>query len=268
MNKFKKIVLGIKLLVEKPSLINLIVGSDYYWHQLLSKKYPKKTQLSTINIEELIPDFNENLTTYSFLGGGSIPTDIMLLKALCKQIANCSYFEIGTWRGESVINVAEVAKECYTLNLSNEEIIALGLPQKYADLHGFYSKGKNNIKHLLGDSMFYDFKKLNKKFDVIFIDGNHSYTYVKNDTEKVFKHLLKENTVVIWHDYAYNPEEIRPEVLLGILDGVPEKEKTNLYHVSNTLCAIYIGRKLKNSVLDFPLKPTKKFVINASIKNL
>jgi hypothetical protein len=31
MNKFKKIFLAIKLLYKKPSLINLIIGSDEKW---------------------------------------------------------------------------------------------------------------------------------------------------------------------------------------------------------------------------------------------
>ena len=207
------------MLLKKPSLINLITESNDRWEAYLLKKHSKYTELPIIDIQEIIPNFNETLNTFSFLGGGSLPTDIVLLKALCAKIPNCSYFEIGTWRGESVVNVAEVTKECYTLNLSKKEILNLGLSKKYADLHGFFSREKENITHLFGDSLKYDFKSLNKKFDLIFIDGNHKYDYVKNDTQKVFKHLVKDNSIVIWHDYAYHPEKIRSEILAGILDG-------------------------------------------------
>ncbi len=268
MNKFKKIFLAIKLLSKKPSLINLIIGSDENWDEYLLKKHPKRTILPIVSLNDLIPNINETLNTFSFLGGGSLPTDIMLLKGLCAKTPKCSYFEIGTWRGESVVNVAEVAKECFTLNLSKQEITDLGMPKEYADLHGFFSKGKDNITHLFGNSLTYDFKSLNKKFDVIFIDGNHKYDYVKNDTEKVFKHLLKDNTVVVWHDYAYNPEKVRSEILAGILDGIPVKFKDRLYHVSNTMCAIYINKELKSSFPEFPLKPTKIFKINTKISNI
>jgi hypothetical protein len=82
---------------------------------------------------------------------------------------------------------------------------------------------------------------------------------VKNDTEKVFKHLVKENSIVIWHDYAYNPEHIRSEILAGILAGVPKEVQNKLYHVSNTMCAIYINKKLTTTLPDFPLKPEKVF---------
>ena len=266
MNKFKKIFLAIKLLSKKPSLINLIIGSDENWDGYLLKNHPKRTVLPIVKLEELIPEFNETINTFSFLGGGSLPTDIMLLKGLCAKIPNCNYFEIGTWRGESVVNVAEVAQECFTLNLSKQEISDFGMPEKYADLHGFFSKGKENITHLYGNSLTYDFKNLDKKFDVVFIDGNHKYDFVKNDTEKVFKHLLKQNTIVVWHDYAYNPEKVRSEILAGILDGIPEHCKRNLYHVSNTLCAVYINMELKTSEPDFPLSPEKVFKVNLEVK--
>ncbi len=268
MTKFQKIFKGVYLLFKTPSLINLILNSSIAKKQYLQKKHPNKTQLPTVSIDDIIPNFNETLSTFSFLGGGSLPTDIMLLKSLCKQTKNCSYFEIGTWRGESVVNVAEVAKECFTLNLSKKEIEALGMPKKYADLHGFYSKEKENITHLFGNSLTFDFAGLHKKFDVIFIDGSHEYDFVKNDTQKIFQHLIHENSIVVWHDYAYDPENIRYEVLAGILDGIPHNYKDNLYHVSNTLCAIYLPQKTQSKLLNYPLKPIHKFEITAKIKKL
>ena len=268
MTKLQKIIKAISLLIKKPSLVNLIVNSDYFWKKHLINHHNKITSLPIIEIDELIPNFNESLNTFSFLGGGSMPTDIVLLKGLAKQINNCSYFEIGTWRGESAINVAEVANECYTLNLSKQEILELGLPKKYADLHGFFSKDKDNIYHICGNSINFDFKSLNQKFDLIFIDGNHKYDFVKNDTQKIFEHLVHNNTIVVWHDYAYTPELIRPEVLAGILDGIPTQYKNNLYQVSNSMCAIYINKQFKTSDFESPITPTKNFRLNIKIEQL
>ena len=62
MNKLKKILLAIKLVYKKPSLINLIIGSDEKWDGYLLKKHPKKTKLSIVALEDLIPDFNKTLT--------------------------------------------------------------------------------------------------------------------------------------------------------------------------------------------------------------
>ncbi len=259
MNKLQKVLQTIKLLIKKPSLINLIIDSDYKWDLYLQKNYPARQQLHSIDIEDIVPNYDSSLRFFSFLGGGSLPTDIILLKSLCSQIKNCSYFEIGTWRGESVANVADVATQCVTLNLSKQQTLNLGLSKKYVELHGYFSKVKKNVTHIFGDSLKYDFSTLAQKFDVIFIDGNHTYKYVKNDTEKVFKHLVHENSIVVWHDYAYDPERVRSEVLAGILDGMQSVKKGNLYHVSNTLCAVYINKNIESTLFEFPITPLKTF---------
>ena len=268
MNKLKKLIKTINLVLKQPSLVNIILESDEVWSDYMKKNHKTKQQLPVVEIDDLIPNFKETLHTFTFLGGGSLSTDIMLLKGLAKQIKDCVYFEIGTWRGESVINVAETAKECFTLNLSKEEMLRLNMSEKYTDLHGFFSKGKDNITHLFGNSLTFDYKGLNKKFDLIFIDGNHKYPFVKSDTEQVFKHLVNENTIVVWHDYAHNPEKIRPAVLAGILDGIPLEFQDNLYHVSNTMCAIYTKKKLKTSVFEAIATPNKIFTVTADLKSI
>jgi len=268
MKKITKLLKAIFLLIKKPSLINHILNNNYVWETYLAKKHASTTTLPVVQINDLIPNFSGTLDVFTYLGGGSLPTDILLLKELSKQINECSYFEIGTWRGESIINVASVAKECYTLNLSKQEMLQLGLSEKYANLHSFFSNKTKNITQLYGNSLDFDFSALNKKFDLIFIDGNHTYKYIKNDTEKVFKHLTHENSIVVWHDYAYNPETIRPEVLSAILDGIPTKLKDNLYHVSNTMCAIYTNKKLKTSLFEYPVTPTKNFKTSIKINDI
>ena len=102
----------------------------------------------SIDIRLLLKTEGLSVAPFAFLDGGSLPTDIALLRSLAVNIPNCRYFEIGTWRGESAANVASVAKECTTLNLSPQQIMALGLPQQYADLHGFFSKDLPNVTQL------------------------------------------------------------------------------------------------------------------------
>ena len=116
--------------------------------------------------------------------------------------------------------------------------------------------------------MTYDFGALNKRFDLIFIDGNHKYNFVKNDTQKVFKHLTHKDSIVVWHDYALHPEKARYDVLAGILDGLPKDYQDNLYHVSNSLCAIYYPIGLKNKIFDFPIKPEKLFELKMQSKEV
>jgi hypothetical protein len=95
------------------------------------------------------------------------------------------------------------------------------------------------VRHIRQDTASLDFQSLGKTFDLIFVDGNHHYESVKRDTEKIFGLRKDENSLVVWHDYGFSPETVRWEVLAGILDGLPEGERKNLYHVSNTLCCLY-----------------------------
>lgn len=261
MNKIVKSIKGILAIIKNPWLLNNVLNDDMVWNKYISKKYKIQNGLPELNLNQLSDGFSETLNCFAFLDGGSLPIDIGLLKLLSRRFPQCSYFEIGTWRGESVVNVAESAEECYTLNLSKEEMLSLGLGEKYADLHGFFSKGKKNITHLEGNSLNFDFKGLNKKFDLIFIDGNHHHDYVQNDSMKVFEHLIHENSIVVWHDYAYSPEQLRPEVFAGILDGVPQKYHENLYHVSNTMCAIFIRGKFETSEFVSPIRPKESFKV-------
>ena len=261
MAKINKVLKALFLILKNPRILNHLISTDSIWHDHIKKNYSMEHGLPMLRINTISPGFAENINHFLFLDGGSLPTDIALLKSLCRRFKNCSYFEIGTWRGESVINVAEIASECYTLNLSENEMKKLNLNEKYIAQYAFLSKNIKNIVHLKGNSLTYDFKSLNKKFDVIFIDGDHHYESVKKDTQNIFKHLVHDESIVIWHDYAYTPEKYRPEVLAAILDGTPLNFRKHLYHVSNTLCAVMIKADFPVEELLPPLTPDIIFSI-------
>ena len=266
--KFKKIIFGIWYLLRNPRLLHYVFEEGDFWRKYLKKQYQLPKGLPCIEIKEILPDFSVHLDKVAFLGGSSMPTDLALLKGLATTIPDCQFFEIGTWRGESVVNVAAAAKHCYTLNLSKAAIESMGLSSIYADLHGFFSKGKDNITHLEGNSMDYDFSQ-HPKMDLIFIDGDHQYRMVKNDTEKVFQHLVHDHTIVVWHDAAYHPEAMRMEVVAGVLDGLPAAARSRVYYVHNTMCAVYLPNSTPtHDFLEFPKRPTTAFEINIKHRQL
>lgn len=268
MNKLKKVLKAIKAIIKKPALLNLVFYDDQAWEERIKKDHKINPVLPVVDISNFLTNGTETLETFAFLGGGSLPTDLALLKSISKKFDNCQYFEIGTWRGESVANVADTGADCYTLNLSEAELKAMNIPDAYAKLHGFFSHNKEQVHYLYGNSLDFDFAALDKKFDLIFIDGDHHYDFVKNDTQKVFEHLIHDKSIVVWHDYAYSPEKIRPEVLAGILDGIPKAFQKNLYHVSNTMCAIFTRQNLETRSFTSPVTPDKKFRVDISIDSV
>jgi predicted O-methyltransferase YrrM len=253
-------------MIKNPWLLNKVLDDNSYWLKYVDDSYGTAHGLPVIQHSDLFDDFEETIFPYASLDGSSLPTDLALLKKLARRFEDCSYFEIGTWRGESVANVAAVAGTCHTLNLSAPQMRKMGMAREYVDLHRHFSSRLPNVTHLEGDSREFDFAALNHKFDLVFIDGDHHYELVRNDTEKVFRHLLHDRSIVVWHDYAFNPEKIRFEVLAGILDGCPEKYHSRIFHVANTMCAIFVNQPLDSSSFITPQIPKGAFELKISWK--
>jgi predicted O-methyltransferase YrrM len=250
----------------KPSSIFLVLKDEKESEDYLIKTYGR-TQFPTTDINQFLVNGKAGIGNYTFLDGSSLITDLALLKSVAQSFPACEYLEIGTWRGESIINVAECAAQCTSINLSPEEIVSLGLPEKYAKLQGCLIKDQKNIQTIYANSLTFDFSTLNQKFDFIFIDGDHSYKGVKSDTRKVYELLKDDNSIIVWHDYGYNPEMTRYSVMAAILDGLPSEAHQYLYHVSNTICAIYTKRNLEAAFQESPVEPNKIFDISLEIKS-
>jgi predicted O-methyltransferase YrrM len=253
-------------LVKKPKSIFLILKDETEYFDYLSKKYGK-TEFPTVDINYFIGEKSVEIDNYTFLEGGSLITDLALLKSIASNFKTCDYLEIGTWRGESIVNVAEVSEShCVSINLSPEQIIDLGLPQKYANEHGCLIKNKENIQTIYADSLSFDFSSLNRKFDLIFVYGDHKYESVKSDTKNVFNLLKDNNSIIVWHDYGFDPTTPRYSVISAILDGIPDEEHQCLYHVSNTMCALYTKQDLTSFLEIKSDSPNKIFEVSIQSK--
>ena len=267
MTKKEKLI----LLLKYPFRI-INYGLQNFKEELFQKTVAAKygiERLPTVDLLELFPDLQEDLKIYSFLEGTSLITDIILLKALARTFQKCSFLEIGSWRGESISNIAEVAEKCTSITLSEKEMKDMGFDKSFVDAHGFFSKNLKNIKVIKHNSQTYDFSVLNEKFDLIFIDGNHTFEGVFSDTKNVFNLRKNKESIIVWHDYGYTTERVRPSVLAAILKGIPKEKHKNLYHVSNTICAIYIEDKVFNTyITKYPSYPNKLFTIDLRAKKI
>ena len=261
MNKIQKLTKALGRIIRHPYLLNLVLQDEGSNKEDVIRKHHLADGLPVVEINELFPDFEGVANPYAYLSGATMPIDIALLRALAQRYGVHDYFEIGTWRGESVANIAAVAPHCVTFNLPKEAILELTHNPLYADLHSFFSKNLEQVEQVYGDSQTFDFEPYIGKFDMVFVDGDHHYESVRKDTETAFNLLKGEQGIVVWHDYGLDPETIRWDVMGAILDGAPAEKRKHIYHVSNTLCAVYLPEDLPAHTLILYEKPKKYFEI-------
>ncbi|MFM2285941.1 MAG: hypothetical protein RLZZ543_1438 [Bacteroidota bacterium] len=261
--KFSKLLRGLSLLMKQPALLNTLIDQEEVHEQIVRNQLGLKDGFPEADYFELFSEEKEEVVPFAFLDGGSLPTDLALLKILAKKIQAKTYFEIGTWRGESVSNVATEVEQCYTLNLSSDQMRARNWADDYIALHGHYSKKFSNIQHLFGDSREFDFSPYEGKMDLVFVDGDHHYDSVVEDTRTAFK-LIRPGGIIVWHDYGHSPEQIRWNVAHAIFEGTPAEKRKDLLAISNSLCAAYLPMNVSRRVRHYPRKPENSFHITLS----
>ena len=262
MSKIGKALKALWWIARKPILLNRVLSDEDTWEGYVEKRYGMRGGLPVITMDQLGIDKSVSLGPMTFLDGGSLPTDMMLLAGLAERINECRYFEIGTWRGESVANVSSRCKDCCTLSLTDEEMRSMGMHEHTISSHRHFSKEIKHVTHLRGNSKTFDFAALDRKFDLLFIDGDHHYDTIVSDTRNIFRHLVHDHSIVIWHDYGFHPDKIRYEVMAAILDGAGPDRADHIYHVAHTKCAFYSGKAFSSTPAKFPTDPVNYFTFD------
>ena len=70
--------------------------------------------------------------------------------------------------------------------------------------------------------------------DLIFIDGGHTYSVVKNDSEKSFD-MLSSSGIILWHDYVPGKRSARDVV--KYLNEI-SKNTYNQINITNSLTTL------------------------------
>jgi len=241
MQKIAKAADAIWHLLKNPWLLNKVFDEEQYWRKRVIKKHGFENGLPVLDLGSVLDKTSETISPYTFLDGGSLVTDLALLRSLVRRFQVENYLEIGTWRGESVANVAPLVKKAVTIDLPDSVMHTLGRDEAYIGQQRTFSANLPNVVHVQANSLTLDFRTLGDSFGLAFVDGDHHYEAVCSDTRNVLKCLLPDG-IIVWHDYALNPEQVRWSVLAGILDGLPAALHQHLFHVSNTKCALYLPK--------------------------
>jgi predicted O-methyltransferase YrrM len=143
----------------------------------------------------------------------SYTADLVSMCMLCRLLKPKTILEIGTFRGSGALHWAGNAPqaEVYTLDLPMDTSPSLAVTEvdlAYVDVHArakqMMFEGRPEAKRihcLHGDSATFDFAPFEGKVDLLFIDGAHSYEYVRNDTLRAGS-CCRPGSVIAWHDYG------------------------------------------------------------------
>jgi flagellin-specific chaperone FliS len=137
--------------------------------------------------------------------------------------SNLTLLEIGTFAGESASIFAKYFKEVTCIDSWCIENLEKNSPMRNCIFEAEKAfdeliKKQINIIKIKGNSLDIE-KIINKKFDVIYIDGEHSYVNVKNDILVWYKHATK---FIAGHDYRRGINEDVIKAVHEIL-GKPDR---------------------------------------------
>lgn len=211
-------------------------------------------ELKEINLGQFFNkcDFSIKLDTLTFFQGGSTILDYAFLQALAKRFDRKRYLEIGSFMGESIRCLSSVCDDCVSISLEDKEMEQLFYSKCKSNFASYFMNNLCNVKQIKGDSKKINFKEINFEPDFVFIDGDHSYEGVFNDTQKVFDIINCDEAIVVWHDFRKAiTKQIRTETIKAVFDALDEDYKKNIFICDNNLCGIYIPKKyLKDFFLD------------------
>lgn len=199
------------------------------------------------NVKQIVSEANTD----------NLAQDMNEFESLLRFISRNKYkrlLEIGTCFGESAIAFSKLCEEVVTVDIENK-----------CNLSDY-----KNIQQEIGDSQnpkFIEYIYSLGKFDVIFIDGDHSLKAVTNDFNN-FKGLIAEGGIIVFHDIVNltkNPrfvhilwnkikgdyehiELISNGVRFGIGILLNEKQTYSVNDITGIVCSYNTKGLLKESV--------------------
>jgi len=197
-----------------PSAFSRYTREALFLHDtMFGRKLPAQNvyAMFPLNAEE---EISFNLTDTALFGDvPSATADLISLCILARVAKPKVVFEIGTLSGSTALHFAINAPgaEIYSLDLPAESIPALRttlMDNQHVEMHRSvpasalrsHPAGKR-VRCLYGDSARFDYSPFHGRVDLFFIDGAHSYPYVRNDTLKALE-CCRPGSVMAWHDYG------------------------------------------------------------------
>ncbi|MBD1153446.1 class I SAM-dependent methyltransferase [Pelagibacterales bacterium SAG-MED24] len=253
-------------------IISLLVFLNLFFLFFINKKKIKKilykSKIKSVDLEKVDDIFVNNkineklcgpkqevivknfcITANNYIVGMTSDYEAWIISSLSK-ISN-QIFEFGTCSGKTTYlmalnspenaqiitltlkpeNISEIKMDKFDNKISFRNIINESIYEKFLFSE---TKYENKIKVIFQNSLNFDEKSFSNNFDLIFIDGGHTYSIVKSDSEKSFE-MLRSNGIILWHDFVPGKESAKNVV--RYINNI-SKEK-NIFHIKNTSLCYY-----------------------------
>lgn len=180
-----------------------------YAREAILMEYQEKSKIREVYITELFKGIEEVAVPIGAINeetGHANHVDLLYVVAVAKYLQCENVFEFGTYLGRTTyyLTFASDNTTVFTLDLPLDQNPQGG---KYLGIYFRDTAREKFVKQILCNSKDFDPAPFRKKMNLVFVDGDHSYEGVKNDTEKAYE-MLAPGGVIIWHDYAAKTMDI------------------------------------------------------------
>jgi predicted O-methyltransferase YrrM len=176
--------------------------------------------------------------------------ELLTLGALARMIQPRKVVEFGTFRGGSTLAMASnMPAESHVVTVdiepaqrkTHEHGLGTGLSE--FDL-GCLFRGtayESMIEQRYCNTLQFQADDLIGKADLVFVDADHTYEFVKRDTAKAMT-FVKPGGWILWHDYTWEPENSE---CAGVTKAVNEffLQHGNCHQIAKTRFAIHQVKK-------------------------
>jgi hypothetical protein len=157
----------------------------------------RRLTLPRLSLSDLFPDFNERIVSIGQVPQGSWSTPLADLVILLK-IAVCTepkrVMEIGSYRGYTALFLAQhISPDARIVTIDRQP--DHGEAYRKTSFAGMIERRVGDVDRAMFE------RDESASYDLIFVDADHSYESVRNDTELVLP-LLAPTGFIVWHDYA------------------------------------------------------------------
>lgn len=155
-----------------------------------------------------------------------------MLKHYCQTIPNPKLLEIGVFKGEFVdylfkncnigsidaVDLFEGIMGSGDVDGNNFSFCDIG--KSYLELCHKY-RNNDNVKFYKTNSYTFFQNQKDNSYDIIYIDGDHSFNGVKQDLINAYQ-KIKNGGYIMGHDYEMNMEKANKVYNFGVKDAVDE----------------------------------------------